>query len=524
MNLLQNAPLSEESEGVALGKVECPVSAAGHGHARTFSDTMREFIKDYPNEPEGRIDKECSIRQQISWEGVLHVLQSTGEKYLTKQGFKGKVRKAARFVGDKADVMKRVAGVIPEIDYSKPIIGALTFLLEAFKQTSKVRVEVKNGLQNLMDKFGDIEDYLGLYSARPKIGEAVGKLYVSMLKGIEDVIGFYTRNIVIKGLDAIWSGERYEQSLLDCLEKVNENGKKLVDAAHYTQMEETHQTFGDTKTIQNAQLQWLPSQFQAVPFHLSSAEPIVSREDLLDFLGTAHLETTDIEYIMDYREAFLSRGQDRAGVIMPTPQFRDWLVKASSKELLIHGNSKPLPISPLTLFCAMLVQNLRGVDKFWTVAFFCGRHPYEEYGGARTLITSLIAQLLRRRPFDLSFLKHDHVYQMDLGNVMTYCFVFGQLVQQIDPNDTVFCIIDGINFYEGREELLEDTAFAIRFLLDMTLGQNVFKILLSSPSTTEDVRQAIRDTDYLNIPREVPKAHDAGDLRFGRQLNESLTV
>lgn len=131
MNLLQNAPLSEESEGVALGKVECPVSAAGNGHARTFSDTMREFIKDYPNEPEGRIDKECSIRQQISWEGVLHVLQSTGEKYLTKQGFKGKVRKAARFVGDKADVMKRVAGVIPEVDYSKPIIGALTFLLEA---------------------------------------------------------------------------------------------------------------------------------------------------------------------------------------------------------------------------------------------------------------------------------------------------------------------------------------------------------------------------------------------------------
>lgn len=272
------------------------------------------------------------------------------------------------------------------------------------------------------------------------------------------------------------------------------------------------------------QRQWLPLQFQGFLPHLSPAGPIVSQEDLLEFLKTAHLDNSDIEYVLDYREGFLSRGQDRAEVIMPTPQFRDWLVNASSQELLIHGNSDPLPVSPLTLFCALLVQNLRGLDRFWTVAFFCGCHPYEEYGGARTLITSLIAQLLQKRSFDLSFIKHDDVYQMDLGNIRTFCFVFGQLVRQIDPEDTVFCIIDGINFYEGRAELFEDTATTIRFLLDMSLGPTVFKILLTSPSNTEHVRQAIRDADYLPIPREVPKAHELGDLRFERQLNESLEM
>lgn len=255
-----------------------------------------------------------------------------------------------------------------------------------------------------------------------------------------------------------------------------------------------------------------------------AAQPIVSQEHLLEFLKTSHLDSNDIEYIMDYREGFLSRGQDRSGVIMPTPQFRDWLVNASSQELLIHGNSDPLPISPLTLFCALLVQNLRRLNNFWTVAFFCGCHPYEEYGGARTLITSLIAQLLQKRPFDLSFIQHDHVYQMDLGNVKTFCFVFGQLVRQIDPDDTVFCIIDGINFYEGRAELLEDTADTVRCLLDMTLGQTVFKILLTSPSNTDDVRKAIRDANYLSLPRNVPKCHEAGDLRFERQLNENLVT
>lgn len=57
---------------------------------------------------------------------------------------------------------------------------------------------------------------------------------------------------VIKGIDAVWSGEHYEQSLLDCLEKVNDNGKKLVDTAHYTQMEETHETFKGTKNCKSA--------------------------------------------------------------------------------------------------------------------------------------------------------------------------------------------------------------------------------------------------------------------------------
>ncbi|KAK7915164.1 hypothetical protein PG985_012867 [Apiospora marii] len=585
MNLLQNGPLSSEPESMAL--VENAGAVEGQSHGRPFSDIMRLFIETYPNEPRGRVEKCCSIRNETTWEGVLQLLQSVGADYQSETGFKGKLRKAGRFMGDKADVMKRVAGVIPEIDYSKPILGALTFLLEArlstsaFKQTRKVREDVKTGLQSLMDKFEDIEDYLRLYPTRPKIQDAVEILYTSMLKGIEDVIGFYTRNIAIKGIDAVWSGEHYEQSLLSSLEKINENGKKLVEAAHYTQMEETHETLKSTKTsnfivvakradsvkdslnnmrqlletlakehrlerekereearqlyeetqrlsrqieatAQNAQRQPQPFQFQLVAPHLRPAQPIVSQEDLLEFLQAAHLDSNDIEYIMDYREGFLSRGHDRTEVIMPTPQFRNWLVNASSQELLIHGNSDPLPVSPLTLFCALLVQNLRRLDNFWTLAFFCGCHPYEEYGGARTLIASLISQLLRKRPFDLSFIQHDHVYQMDLGNVKTFCFVFGQLVQQIDPDDTVFCIIDGINFYEGRAELLEDTADTIRFLLDLTHGHTVFKILLSSPSNTEDVRKAIRDDDYLSLQRDVPKAHEPGDLRFERQLNENL--
>lgn len=129
MNLLQNAPLSSEPESLALA--EGSGSGGGQSHAQIFPGIMREFIDTYPDEPEGRVDKRCSIRNETSWEGVLHLLQSVGEDYQSETGFKGKLRKAGRFVGDKADVLKRVTVVIPEIDYSKPVVGALTFLLEA---------------------------------------------------------------------------------------------------------------------------------------------------------------------------------------------------------------------------------------------------------------------------------------------------------------------------------------------------------------------------------------------------------
>jgi hypothetical protein len=248
----------------------------------------------------------------------------------------------------------------------------------------------------------------------------------------------------------------------------------------------------------------------------------VTQEDLVGFLNTAGLDEVDLEYILGSREAVTSGGQDRTENILKSTKFRDWLVIPSSQELLIHGNSDPQPISPLSFFCAMLVQNLRGVDRYWSVAFCCGCHPYEDLGGARTMIMSLIGQLLGKRPFDLSFIKHEHVYQMDLGSVEAFCFVFGQLVQQIKTNETVFCVIDGINFYEGNDQLLQETAYVLRFLLDLTKGHTVFKILLTSPSTTEDVREAIEDTNYLHLPEQASSTQGFSDLRFERQWNESF--
>lgn len=95
-----------------------------------FPTIMEQFITTYPQEPKGRLEKDCSIRSKRSWEEVLEVLQSAAHAYHSKSGAKGTIRRAARFIGDRAIPIKRITSLIPEVDYSRPMIGTLTILLE----------------------------------------------------------------------------------------------------------------------------------------------------------------------------------------------------------------------------------------------------------------------------------------------------------------------------------------------------------------------------------------------------------
>lgn len=256
---------------------------------------------------------------------------------------------------------------------------------------------------------------------------------------------------------------------------------------------------------------------------LYSPEPTTTREFVLEFLDSSEIDETDVVYITRHQISRGVPGRNRTDQIMKANGFVQWVTEPTSKELLIHGNSATAPISPLSLFCALLIQNLRRVQRFVSVAFFCGCHPYEDQGGPRTLIISLLAQLLQQRThFDLRFLTYEMAELMEAGDTRAYCSVFGQLVQQMARDETVFCIIDGANFYERDEEMRHEFAEVLRFLLDLTKSQTKFKILLTSPSITIEIREAIRDEDYLSLSEQGKSTEDFSLLRFERQWDESM--
>lgn len=136
ITILQDITVTSEPDTITTAGSSRPAPETPKAHA--FPDIMVGFTRQYPLEPKGRVEKHCSIRGKCSWEEVLEVLESAGEAYMTNVGVKGKVRRAARFIGDKADVMKRVTSVVPDVDYSRPILGTLTFLLEVRGPSSLV--------------------------------------------------------------------------------------------------------------------------------------------------------------------------------------------------------------------------------------------------------------------------------------------------------------------------------------------------------------------------------------------------
>ncbi|KAI1126645.1 hypothetical protein F5Y10DRAFT_244511 [Nemania abortiva] len=540
-----------------------------------FSEIMNEFKNRFPVEPRGLAEKGCSIRSKASWRDVLGVLDETAATYATKDGLKGVFKRAKGFMEDHADRIEWGSRLVPDVSYSKPIVGTLAFILEAFKQTSKVRKEVSDGIERLEKKFDLVEDYVRMYADKPKVLRSVVTLYVTILKAIEEVIGYYTRHMVIKGLKAIWSGERYEEALLSCLEDITNVSRELIDEAdtahkqvtnavaesvqtgfrdvkiwvehaeqglkegldamfkdHITAMEARHEKEKQLLQHEVEKREAERARFEQLYYRAITPEPpqkaecIVQQEDLVQFLDMAGVETTDIEYITQQRELIISRGQDRTDYIMKSNQLREWLVQASSKELLIHGNCEPLPISPISFFCAMMIQNLRSVERFKSIAFFCGCHPHDEYGGARTLIMSLLSQLLQQQHFDMSFIDFETAGRMSSGDSRAFCYVFGRLVEQVNSNETIFCVIDGINFYEcDGEEQLQEISNVLRFLLDLSQQRgSVYKILLTSPSSTEDVRQAIRDEDYLALPEQAANTLGFSKERIERQWEEGLGV
>ncbi|KAK8875057.1 hypothetical protein PGQ11_005571 [Apiospora arundinis] len=545
-----------------------------------FSNVMIEFEERYPTEPEALVERGYSIRSKTSWQEVLGVLDDAATEYATKKGFKGALKKTKEFIENKSDTFQRVSSLVPDVDYAKPILGTLTFLLQAFEQTGKVRDEVRIGIEKLQTKFGLVEDYIAMYSTNKKVVDAVTTLYITILKAVEEVIGYYTQHMFIKGLKAMWDGKNYEKSLLECLENISKDGNELIHQADTAHKQDTHEMAGNVNKIsitvnaiedlvksansavrnmindglraievkyekerarheedkkflqrqierQDAENKELKELFyQAItPEPMQIASPaIVMQQDLLDFLDSADIDTNDIEYVASRRELIIAGGQNRTEQIMKSSQLREWLVQAESKELLIHGHSEPERISPISFFCALLMRNLRDVPQFKSVAFFCGCHPYDDFGGARPMIMSLLTQLLQQQHFDLGFIDHELAHQMDGGDIRAFCFVFGQLVRQVKSMESVFCVIDGINFYEGlEEELLQDTAYVLRYLLDLTRDRGVtFKILVTSPSITIDTRLAIEDEDYLSLPRRDAKALGYSDLRFQRQWHEGF--
>lgn len=96
---------------------------------------------------------------------------------------------------------------------------------------------------------------------------------------------------------------------------------------------------------------------------------------------------------------------------------------------------------------------------------------------------------------------------------------------QLGPGTALFCVLDGINFYETDEHAMyAGSAFTqILNLVRVDESQAVVKFLVTSPSRTRLVEEAFPAEDRVAVPRIMTKErYEVNGRRFVTATGESL--
>ncbi|KAE8452652.1 hypothetical protein EG329_013911 [Mollisiaceae sp. DMI_Dod_QoI] len=199
--------------------------------------------------------------------------------------------------------------------------------------------------------------------------------------------------------------------------------------------------------------------------------------------------------------------QDRAVWVMKSSKLRDWLTTTSSSALLINGNcASTTARSPISSFCARLIESLQENRSFKLLQYFCGEHissATDKNASPMAIMNSLLGQLLLQYPdFEIT---NDDLVQISQNTVDSLASLFAKLVAQLPPTAMLFCIIDGISLYEDPARL-ENTKMIMCELAGLLKAQvgPVFKLMLTSATKIRHSPECLSD-DTLAVPRQVPR-------------------
>lgn len=263
-----------------------------------------------------------------------------------------------------------------------------------------------------------------------------------------------------------------------------------------------------------------------------NVQHLMTPNELISCLGIPDILSQDFQCLSEKRKvAVPAPEQARAEQLIRTIQIREWLTGPTSSQLLVHGNyDRRAYISGLSLFCMSLAHTLaERAPRFIPLVFFCGLHtePLQDtHTGGRALIQSFIRQLLCQYDFNGGSIPMapEELDDVQNGDVSALCSLFERLVHMLPKSVAVFCLVDGVVYYERDEFLvdLEQVLMTILRLPDQEGVQAPIKVLLTSPTRTAVVRQPFPDDLILSMEGMVRADLVASSSRLGRELSSGI--
>ncbi|KAF5499550.1 hypothetical protein CGCF413_v006914 [Colletotrichum fructicola] len=258
-------------------------------------------------------------------------------------------------------------------------------------------------------------------------------------------------------------------------------------------------------------------------------QPRVSLIDdvqLLDILGV------DLDKLGDDSETILGHSEHsdtderaKAQWLLRTDEFRNWLRENRSSLLLVDGELQDSFISPLSGICGGLISALVESPGSAVAFFFAGLHVDMQLpdidSGPVAMIRSLIAQLLMSDNLpsrDLSFMSKDMMKGCREGDCLVLCEVFVKIIKQVPTQTTVYCIIDGVSWYEQGRWLddLDEFATALECVAKRNNAgrSGSLKVLLTSPTQSTEIGHLARKHRNVWWYVSLAAGHIHPDLGF----------
>jgi hypothetical protein len=191
-------------------------------------------------------------------------------------------------------------------------------------------------------------------------------------------------------------------------------------------------------------------------------------------------------------------------------------------------------LSPISSLCAAFVAGMIRVQPHEVIIhFFSGLHlaSNDDWKGPNGLIRSLILQLVMKLVqwdmLSLDFVDdRGYLRALEKHDLESLCQAFHTLLSQLPPETTIYCVIDGISWFD-REGMFEDLSLVISCLLHIVKDgfphivkdghPPIFKVLITTPrSCSARVRKLLAPDDIVRL-----SANNAFPLEISSRVVES---
>ncbi|KAJ3578610.1 hypothetical protein NPX13_g1951 [Xylaria arbuscula] len=192
--------------------------------------------------------------------------------------------------------------------------------------------------------------------------------------------------------------------------------------------------------------------------------------------------------------------------LLKQDRFWRWFTSTTSDLILLEGLPSPrgmVPdrLSPLSFVCANIIASvIKNYSGAVPLYYFCGLHMsssdhlYGPQGLIRGVITKLLLEMKTQYPMETANLNLiadglslDALYRYDMENL---CLLFRHIVKQFPPHLTIYCVVDGILYYE-KQDTLGDALIFVQNLLNLvefSLSTGpIIKVLLATPCPSRHI-------------------------------------